>query len=134
MSSHAETQTSETPAPAPELSPTQLIIFTPAAVRKVISFSQSNPEAEGKYLRLYVQGGGCSGFEYGFTFDEKKEGDHVLPQGHGDESIEVLVDPFSLPFLQSCTVDYYEDFVGSGFKVSNPNATGTCGCGHSFSA
>lgn len=135
MSSQAETQTPEAPAPpAPELSPTQLIIFTPAAVRKVLSFSASNPEAEGKYLRLYVQGGGCSGFEYGFKFDEKKESDHVIPQGHGDESIEVLVDPFSLPFLQSCTVDYYEDFVGSGFKVSNPNATGTCGCGHSFSA
>ena len=133
MSSTAETQSSEA-APAPELSPTQLIIFTPAAVRKVIGFSQSNPEAEGKFLRLYVQGGGCSGFEYGFKFDDKKDGDYVIPQGHGEESIEVLVDPFSLPFLQSCTVDYYEDFAGSGFKVSNPNATGTCGCGHSFSA
>jgi len=136
MSSSAETHTpQEQPAaPAPELSPTQLIIFTPAAVRKVIGFSQTNPDAEGKLLRLYVQGGGCSGFEYGFKFDERKEGDYVIPQGHGEESIEVLVDPFSLPFLQSCTVDYYEDFAGSGFKVSNPNATGTCGCGHSFSA
>ena len=132
MSSSAETQTPDA-APAPQLSPTQLIIFTPAAVRKVISFSQTNPEAEGKQLRLYVQGGGCSGFEYGFKFDEQKEGDYVLAQGHGEESIEVLVDPFSLPFLQSCTVDYYEDFAGSGFKVSNPNASGTCGCGHSFS-
>jgi iron-sulfur cluster assembly accessory protein len=133
MSSSAETQSPEA-APVPELSPTQLIIFTPAAVRKVIGFSQSNPEAEGKYLRLYVQGGGCSGFEYGFKFDDKKDGDHVIPQGHGDESIEVLVDAFSMPFLQGCKVDYYEDFAGSGFKVSNPNATGTCGCGHSFSA
>lgn len=133
MSSTAETQTPEA-APAPELSPTQLIIFTPAAVRKVIGFSQTNPEAEGKLLRLYVQGGGCSGFEYGFKFDDKKDGDYVIPQGHGEESIEVLVDPFSLPFLQSSKVDYYEDFAGSGFKVSNPNASGTCGCGHSFSA
>ncbi len=131
MSSPAETQT---PEAAPALSPTQLIIFTPAAVRKVIGFSETNAEAEGKLLRLYVQGGGCSGFEYGFKFDEQKDGDYVLPQGHGDESIEVLVDPFSMPFLQSCTVDYYEDFAGSGFKVSNPNASGTCGCGHSFSA
>lgn len=133
MSSTAQTQTPDT-APAPELSPTQLIIFTPAAVRKVIGFSKTNPEAKGKLLRLYVQGGGCSGFEYGFKFDDRKEGDYVIPQGHGDESIEVLVDPFSLPFLQSSTVDYYEDFAGSGFKVSNPNASGTCGCGHSFSA
>lgn len=133
MSSSAETQTSEL-APPPQLSPTQLIIFTPAAVRKVIGFSETNPDAEGKLLRLYVQGGGCSGFEYGFKFDEQKEGDYVIPQGHGEESIEVLVDPFSLPFLQSSTVDYYEDFAGSGFKVSNPNASGTCGCGHSFSA
>ena len=133
MSSPAETPTPDL-APPPQLSPTQLIIFTPAAVRKVIGFSQSSPEAEGKLLRLYVQGGGCSGFEYGFKFDERKEGDYVIPQGHGEESIEVLVDPFSLPFLQSCTVDYYEDFAGSGFKVNNPNASGTCGCGHSFSA
>lgn len=133
MSSTAETRTPDAP-PVPELSPTQLIIFTPAAVRKVIGFSRSNPEAQGKLLRLYVQGGGCSGFEYGFKFDEQKDGDYVIPQVHGDESIEVLVDPFSLPFLQSCTVDYYEDFAGSGFKVSNPNASGTCGCGHSFSA
>ena len=133
MSSTAQTQTPKA-APAPELSPTQLIIFTPAAVRKVIGFSQTNPEAKGKLLRLYVQGGGCSGFEYGFKFDDKKDGDYVIPQGHGDESIEVLVDPFSLPFLQSSTVDYFEDFAGSGFKVSNPNASGTCGCGHSFSA
>jgi len=133
MSSTAQTQTPAA-APAPQLSPTQLIIFTPAAVKKVISFSHESPEAEGKNLRLYVQGGGCSGFEYGFKFDEEKDGDYVLPQGHGEESIEVLVDSFSMPFLQSCTVDYYENFAGSGFKVSNPNAKGTCGCGHSFSA
>jgi len=132
MSSSPDTQAPE--VPAPRLSPQQLIIFTPAAVRKVMGFTQSSPEAEGKELRLYVQGGGCSGFEYGFKFDDRKEGDHIIPQGHADERIEVLVDPFSLPFLQGCTVDYYEDFAGSGFKVSNPNATGTCGCGHSFSA
>jgi iron-sulfur cluster assembly accessory protein len=134
MSSSTETQTPSADPSAAGLSPGGLVIFTPAAVRKVIGFTETSAEAEGKSLRLYVQGGGCSGFEYGFKFDEKKEGDHVIPQGHGDETIEVLVDPFSLPFLQSCTIDYYEDFVGSGFKVSNPNATGTCGCGHSFSA
>ena len=132
MSSSVDTQT--TAAAPPPLSPTQLIIFTPSAVRKVLGFSETNPEAKGKLLRLYVQGGGCSGFEYGFKFDDRKEGDYVIPPGDGEESIEVLVYPFSLPFLQSSTVDYYEDFAGSGFKVSNPNASGTCGCGHSFSA
>ncbi|MFQ5745545.1 MAG: HesB/IscA family protein, partial [Acidobacteriota bacterium] len=91
-------------------------------------------EAKGKYLRLFVQGGGCSGFEYGFSFDEPKEGDEKIPQGAGDEEIEVLVDHFSMPYLEGSVVDYYEDFSGSGFKVNNPKATGTCGCGHSFSA
>ncbi len=134
MSSSTETHTPAAEAPVPQLAPHELIIFTPAAIRKVIALSQSSDEAKGKFLRLYVQGGGCSGFEYGFTFDGRKEGDHVLPQGHGEESIEVLVDQFSMPFLQACTVDYFEDFAASGFKVSNPNASGTCGCGHSFSA
>ena len=129
-----ETQTPTPQAPAPQLSPEQLVIFTPAAVQKVIGFYETNEGSRDKSLRLYVQGGGCSGFEYGFKFDERKDGDYVIPQGHGDETIEVLIDPFSLPFLQACTVDYYEDFAGSGFKVSNPNASGTCGCGHSFSA
>ena len=134
MSSSVDTQTREAEAPVPQLAPHELIIFTPAAVRKVMGFTESSGEAKGKLLRLYVQGGGCSGFEYGFTFDEPKENDHVLPQGHGEESIEVLVDRFSMPFLQGCKVDYYENFAGSGFKVNNPNASGTCGCGHSFSA
>jgi iron-sulfur cluster assembly accessory protein len=133
MSSSTETQTTSADPHAAGLSPAALVIFTPAAVRKVIGFTENSPEAEGKSLRLYVQGGGCSGFEYGFKFDEPKEGDSVIPQGHDEERIEVLIDSFSLPFLQGCTVDYYENFAGSGFKVSNPNAQGTCGCGHSFS-
>ena len=134
MSSSTETHAPEVEAPVPQLAPHELIIFTPAAILKVIRLSESSEGAKGEVLRLYVQGGGCSGFEYGFTFDERKEGDHVLPQGHGEESIEVLVDQFSMSFLQGCTVDYFEDFAASGFKVSNPNASGTCGCGHSFSA
>ena len=127
MSSTAQTQTPGA-APAPELSPTQLIIFTPAAVRKVIGFSKTNPEAKGKLLRLYVQGGGCSGFEYGFTFDVEKDGDMKLVQG----DVEILVDLFSLPYLEGSQVDYKESLMGSGFSVTNPNAKGTCGCGHSF--
>lgn len=103
--------------------------LTESAVRKVKAFAASSKEVEGKPLRVYVQGGGCSGFEYGFTFDEKREDDEVLSV----DGIEVVLDPVSLPYLKGCTVDYVEDFRGSGFSVQNPNATGSCGCGHSFS-
>ena len=103
--------------------------LTEKAIQKVHSFASSNKEAEGKHLRIYVQGGGCSGFQYGFTFDEKREDDQVFSAG----DVFVLLDPVSLPYLQGCTVDYVEDFRGSGFSVQNPNATGSCGCGHSFS-
>lgn len=106
------------------------IVFTEAAVTKIREFLDTLDEARGKMLRIFVQGGGCSGFEYGFTFDEHKQGDLRMPQG----DIEVLVDSFSLPYLQGCEVDYRSGLMGSGFSVTNPNAKGTCGCGHSFSA
>ncbi len=106
------------------------LVFTEAAIAKVREFLDTKPDAQGKMLRIFVQGGGCSGFEYGFSFDEHKEGDLVIPQG----DIEVLLDSFSLPYLEGCHVDHAETLMGSGFSVKNPNATGTCGCGHSFSA
>ncbi len=106
------------------------LVFTEAAIAKVREFLQTKPEAQDKMLRIFVQGGGCSGFEYGFSFDEHKEGDLVIPQ----RDIEVLLDSFSLPYLEGCQVDYTDTLMGSGFSVKNPNATGTCGCGHSFSA
>ena len=106
-----------------------LISLTEKAVQKVHSFATNSQEASGKHLRVYVQGGGCSGFEYGFTFDEKREDDQVIPAG----DLQVLLDPISLPYLKGCTVDFVEDFRGSGFVVQNPNASGSCGCGHSFS-
>ncbi len=105
-------------------------MVTEKAVAKVRSFQTGNKEAEGKFFRVYVQGGGCSGFQYGFTFDEKRDDDSVISTGE----LTVVVDPVSLPYLQGATVDYMEDFRGSGFVVQNPNATGSCGCGHSFSA
>jgi iron-sulfur cluster insertion protein len=133
MSSSTGTQTTEPQAAAaPQPSEERPVVFTAAAIRKVIAFAEEHEQAQGKNLRLFVQGGGCSGFEYGFTFDEKKDGDNLIGQSEGDLQIEVLVDPFSMPYLQGCVVDYVEDFSGSGFKVENPNATGTCGCGHSF--
>jgi iron-sulfur cluster assembly accessory protein len=81
-------------------------------------------------LRVYVQGGGCSGFQYGMVLDEAAEGDEVFEI----EGVKVIVDPMSLRYLEGAEVDYKEDLLGGGFAVKNPNATSTCGCGHSFQA
>ena len=119
--SHAEHSHTHTDLPS--------ISLTEKAIQKVQTFANGNKEATGKHLRVYVQGGGCSGFEYGFTFDDLREDDVIIEQG----PVKVLLDPISQPYLQGCTVDYLEDFRGSGFSVQNPNAKGSCGCGHSFS-
>ena len=107
-----------------------LLSLTDAAVAKVKYFAGTMPESQGKPLRIFVQGGGCSGFQYGFTFDDKKEGDAVIEAG----GIEVVVDPQSAQYLKDARVDYVEDFRGAGFSVTNPNASGGCGCGKSFQA
>jgi iron-sulfur cluster assembly accessory protein len=91
-------------------------------------------EAEGKpglALRIYVEGGGCSGMQYGLVFEEEeKDGDEVLAQ----DGIRILVDRFSAPYLQGVEIDYVTTLQGAGFKINNPNASGSCGCGHSFKA
>jgi iron-sulfur cluster insertion protein len=84
----------------------------------------------GKGVRIYVEGGGCAGFQYGFAFDDPRETDFRLPMKEG---FDVLVDTFSMNYLRGATVDFVDSIEGSGFKISNPNATGTCGCGSSFS-
>lgn len=84
----------------------------------------------GKGVRIYVEGGGCSGFQYGFAFDEAKDTDFRLPMKEG---FDVLVDTFSMNYLRGAQVDFVDTIEGSGFKISNPNATSTCGCGSSFS-
>lgn len=109
---------------------TPLLALTDAAVEKVKYFAKSMPDSEGKALRIFVSGGGCSGFQYGFQFDEKREGDNVVEHG----GITVVVDPQSATYLRDSTVDYVEDFRGAGFSVTNPQSTGGCGCGKSFSA
>ena len=81
-------------------------------------------------LRIYVQGGGCSGFQYGMVLDEAAEGDEVFEK----DGIKVIIDPMSLRYLEGAEVDYKEDLMGGGFAIKNPNATSTCGCGHSFQA
>ena len=82
-------------------------------------------------LRTFVQGGGCSGFSYGFTFDEVvNEDDFEFPV---DEKFKILVDAMSMQYLQGATIDYKEDLAGSQFVINNPNASSSCGCGSSFS-
>jgi len=83
-----------------------------------------------KYVRAFITGGGCSGFNYGFTFDEiMNEDDFEIPLGN----TKVLIDAMSMQYLQGANIDYKEDLQGSEFKISNPNAQSTCGCGSSFS-
>ena len=105
------------------------IEFTDAAALKVKALveEEENPNLK---LRVYVTGGGCSGFQYGFTFDEKvNEGDMTIEKNE----VTLVVDPMSLQYLVGGEVDYTEGLEGSRFLVNNPNATTTCGCGASFS-
>lgn len=105
------------------------LIFTEAAANKVKSLieGEDNPNLK---LRVYITGGGCSGFQYGFTFDENiNEGDLTIEKS----GVSLVIDPMSLQYLIGGTVDYTEGLEGSRFVVNNPNATTTCGCGSSFS-
>lgn len=105
------------------------IQFSDAAANKVkvLISEEENPELK---LRVYVTGGGCSGFQYGFTFDEKvNDGDMTIEK----QGVVMVVDPMSLQYLVGGTVDYIEGLEGSRFLVDNPNAESTCGCGSSFS-
>ena len=87
------------------------------------------PTHMSKYFRVYVTGGGCSGFQYGFKFDESPEGDDDVVNFDG---FTLLLDSLSYPYLYGSTLDYVEDLSGSRFLVTNPNAKTTCGCGESF--
>ena len=105
------------------------LIFTDSAVAKVSELISEEGNTELK-LRIYVSGGGCSGFQYGFTFDENvEEGD---TQVH-NEGVTLLIDPMSYQYLMGAEIDYREDLEGSQFVIRNPNAVTTCGCGSSFS-
>lgn len=105
------------------------LTFTVAAAQKVAGMieEEGNPDLK---LRVYIQGGGCSGFQYGFTFDEEiNEGDEVIVT----EGVTLLVDPMSMQYLMGAEVDYTEGLQGAQFVIRNPNASTTCGCGSSFS-
>lgn len=106
------------------------VIFTLAAAGKVqeLLAEENNPALK---LRVFVTGGGCSGFKYGFTFDENLEdGDLAVENG----GVTLLVDPMSLQYLSGAEIDYKDDVDGAQFVIRNPNATTTCGCGSSFAA
>ncbi len=100
------------------------------AVQKILSLKSDEANSAQLNLRVYVTGGGCSGFQYGFSFDDVVEEDDTCIEKDG---ANLVVDSLSLQYLQGSTVDYIEDLTGSKFIISNPNATTTCGCGESFS-
>jgi len=106
-----------------------LLTLTPEAAAKVKELMAEEPEADSLVLRVAIQGGGCSGFQYGLGFDAgPADGDHELEL----EGVHVVVDPFSAPYLRGATVDFLNGLQESGFKIDNPNAVSSCGCGHSF--
>ena len=105
------------------------IIFTDAAAAKVKQLIDEEGNAELK-LRVFVQGGGCSGFQYGFTFDEVVNDDDATMERNG---VTLLIDSMSYQYLVGAEIDYKEDLQGAQFVIRNPNATTTCGCGSSFS-
>ena len=124
MSATQTTQSSE------NLEPPMPLVFTDSAVAKVADLiaEEGNPELK---LRVFVQGGGCSGFQYGFTFDEAVNEDDTLVT---KDNVTLLIDSMSFQYLVGAEIDYKEDINGSQFVIKNPNATTTCGCGSSFSA
>jgi iron-sulfur cluster insertion protein len=106
------------------------LVFSDSAANKVkqLIVEEGNPELK---LRVFVTGGGCSGFQYGFTFDETVSEDDTAMEKAG---VTLLIDPMSLQYLAGAEIDYQESIEGAQFVIKNPNASSTCGCGSSFSA
>ena len=106
-----------------------MIEITESALAKIadILAEENNPKVK---LRTFVQGGGCSGFSYGFTLDEEQNEDDFVFEKPG---VVVVIDSMSMQYLQGATIDYKEELMGSSFTIKNPNAQTTCGCGSSFS-
>ncbi len=106
-----------------------MINLTDSAVSKIkdLLSEENNPNMK---LRVFVQGGGCSGMQYGFTFDEEEHDDDFVVN---KDTVNLLVDSMSMQYLTEATIDYKEDLMGASFSIQNPNAQTTCGCGSSFS-
>ncbi|MDB6131366.1 MAG: iron-sulfur cluster insertion protein ErpA [Verrucomicrobiales bacterium] len=109
---------------------TDVVSVTESAATQIKSMMENDAESKGKFLRVYVEAGGCSGMQYGMTFDEKRA-DDLASEISG---VTVLVDSFSSNYLRGSVVDYVDSLTGGGFKISNPNAKQSCGCGKSFEA
>ena len=107
---------------------TEVVILSEAAAYRVKEMMTHNEE-EGSFLRVAVNGGGCSGLSYGMGFDKEKKDDDILLQQHG---LEILVSSEDAPILKGTTIDYKESLMGGGFTIDNPNAIASCGCGSSF--
>lgn len=105
------------------------LVFTDSAARKVKALIEEEGD-DSLNLRVFISGGGCSGFQYGFTFDKKEgEGDTVVE----NDGVKLLIDPMSIQYLMGAEIDYSEGLEGAQFVIRNPNAQTTCGCGSSFS-
>ena len=113
----------------PETVEADVLVFTDAAALKVSQLIQEEGNANLK-LRVFVSGGGCSGFQYGFTFDETQNEDDTVMEKNG---VQLLIDAMSFQYLTGAEIDYTEGLEGAQFVIKNPNATSTCGCGSSFS-
>jgi iron-sulfur cluster insertion protein len=105
------------------------IVVTETAARRIAAL-RTQEQAENAFLRIAVSGGGCSGFQYGFSFDDQRNDDDFLFERDG---VTVVVDDVSLGLLNGAEVDFVEDLMGASFQVRNPNAASSCGCGNSFS-
>jgi iron-sulfur cluster insertion protein len=112
-----------------EVTSERQIIITDSAARRIAAL-KAQEEAGNAFLRIAVSGGGCSGFQYGMTFDEETNPDDVVFE-HG--GVRVVVDDVSLDLLNGAEVDFVEDLMGASFQIRNPNAASSCGCGNSFS-
>jgi iron-sulfur cluster assembly accessory protein len=107
-----------------------MIIVTDSAVKQLQSILAEDPAAAGKGLRIFVEHGGCAGLQYGMTLDERKDGDAIVER----EGVQVLVDEESAKYLAGSTIDFADGLSGAGFRIQNPNAVRSCGCGTSFEA
>lgn len=108
---------------------TAVVTLTERAAAKIKELMAEEPAGEAEVLRVAVQGGGCSGFEYALGFDRgAQDGDHEFDSS----GVSVVVDPFSAPYLRGATVDFLSTIQEAGFKIDNPNVSASCGCGHSF--
>jgi iron-sulfur cluster insertion protein len=112
-----------------EVTSERRITISDSAARRIAAL-KTQEAAEGAFLRIAVSGGGCSGFQYGLSFDEERNPDDVVFE-HG--GVRVVVDEVSLDLLNGSEVDFVEDLMGASFQIKNPNAASSCGCGNSFS-